>query len=217
MNFIHSEKTVWILPERTATRTIGQLLNFWEVQIYEGNQYKTCVPRKNIKGEFSQGLRHEWNIPDEYHHYDFLLNVRNPYTRMKSYYYSLFLKNDCQGSDDCHLSFVQFTEKYATDNGGMLQHFSFDRIYEAIKPPKFVVRYENLSDDLMKIPFISEKYTQSEEFKTEWDRVVTNNIFDKETKGQSYNYTEQEAELIYDKFKRQFQLFGYEENSWRYL
>jgi len=46
---------------------------------------------------------------------------------------------------------------------------------------------------------------------------VTNNIFNKETKGNSYNYTEQEAELIYNSFQKQFELFGYEENSWRYL
>lgn len=62
MNFIHSEKTVWILPERTATRTIGQLLNFWEVQIFEGDRYKTCVPHKNMNGEFSQGLRPAFSL-----------------------------------------------------------------------------------------------------------------------------------------------------------
>lgn len=217
MNFIHSEKTVWILPERTATRTVGQLLNFWEVQIFEGNEYKTCVPRKNLHGEFSQGFRHEWNIPEEYHHYSFLLNVRNPYTRMKSYYYSLFLKNDCTGSDDCNLSFIEFTEKYVKRSGGMLDHFQFEQVYEKIKHPSHVVKYENLGEDLMQIPFISKKHKESEEFRSEWDRVVTNNIFDKETKGNSYKYTEQEAELIYNRFQKQFELFGYEENSWRYL
>jgi hypothetical protein len=69
----------------------------------------------------------------------------------------------------------------------------------------------------MKIPFIAKKHDESEEFRSEWNRVVTNNIFDKETKGQSYNYTEQEAEYIYNRFQKQFELFGYEENSWRYL
>jgi hypothetical protein len=217
MNFIHSEKTVWILPERTATRTVGQLLNFWEVQIFEGNQYKTCVPNKNINGEFSQGLRHEWNIPQTFFHYDLILNVRNPYTRMKSYYYSLFLKNDCSGSGDCHISFLEFLQKYVPDYGGMSYHFGFEKVFTEIKPPKYVVKYENLAEDLMKIPFINKKHNESEEFRSEWDRVVTNNIFNKETKGNSYNYSEQEAELIYNSFQKQFELFGYEENSWRYL
>ena len=90
MNFIHSEKIIWILPERTATRTIGQLLNFWEVVIFEGGEYKTCVPHKNLIGEFAQGLRHEWDVSELFLDYEILLNVRNPYSRMKSYYHSLF-------------------------------------------------------------------------------------------------------------------------------
>ena len=70
MNFIHSEKTIWILPERTATRTIGQLLNFWEVVILEGGEYKTCVPHKNLIGEFAQGLRHEWDVSELFLDYE---------------------------------------------------------------------------------------------------------------------------------------------------
>lgn len=215
MNFIHSEKTVWLLPERTATRTVGQLLNFWEVQIYEGDEYKTCVPHKNLAGDFSQGLRHEWNIPEEYHHYDFLLNVRNPYTRMKSYYYSLFLKNDC--TDDCHLTFSEFVVKYCKMAGGMLHHFRFEQVYEQIKPPIIVVKYENLAEDLKKIPFINKKLEESDEFRSEWERVVTKNIFTRETAGESYKYTQEEADLIYDRFQTQFEMFGYDKESWQYL
>jgi hypothetical protein len=136
---------------------------------------------------------------------------------MKSYYYSLFLKNDCSGSGDCHISFLEFLQKYVPDYGGMSYHFGFEKVFTEIKPPKYVVKYENLAEDLMKIPFINKKHNESEEFRSEWDRVVTNNIFNKETKGNSYNYTEQEAELIYNSFQKQFELFGYEENSWRYL
>lgn len=216
MNFIHSEQTVWILPERTATRTIGQLLNFWEVQIYEGNEYKTCIPNKNINGEFSQGLRHEWTIPELYHHYDILLNVRNPYTRMKSYYYSLFLKNDCYGSD-CDMSFIDFSKKFVRHDGGMLNHFQFEKVYSEIKPPKHVIRFEHLEEDLKKISFINQKIQTSQEFEEEWNRVVTNNIFTKETKGQSYKYTQEEAEYIYGKFEEQFEIFGYDRDSWKYL
>jgi hypothetical protein len=217
MNFIHTEKTVWILPERTATRTVGQLLNFWEVQIYEGNEYKTCVPNKNLNGEFSQGLRHEWNIPQTYYHYDLLLNVRNPYTRMKSYYYSLFLKNDCSGSNDCHLSFLDFIKKHVPETGGLSHHFRYEQVYEQIKAPSVVVKYENLSEDLKKVPFFAKKLDESDEFRSEWDRVVTNNIFTKETVGESYKYTEEEADIIYERFQRQFELFDYNKESWRYL
>ena len=207
---------MWILPERTATRTIGQLLNFWEVEIYEGEQFKKCVPQKNLEGSFSQGLRHEWFGTDSYSDYDVFLNVRNPYTRIKSYYYSLFLKNDCPGSNDCHLTFGEFVDKYCKIDGGMLHHFRYEQIFES-RPPKHIIRYENLKDDLIKIPFIDKKLKESVEFKEEWDRVIENNIFDKETKGSSYEYLESDAEKIYNLFKRQFELFGYEENSWRYL
>lgn len=216
MNFIHSEKIKWILPERTATRTIGQLLNFWEVEIYEGDQFKKCVPHKNLNGDFSQGLRHEWNGTQLYSDYDIILNVRNPYTRMKSYYYSLFLKNDCASNNDCHLKFGEFVDKFCRLSGGMLGHFRFEQIYE-IKPPIHVVKYENLKQDLLQIPFISQKLSESNEFQKEWNRVIENNIFDKETKGSSYEYLENDAKKIYTLFKTQFELFGYEEDSWRYL
>lgn len=207
---------MWILPERTATRTIGQLLNFWDVEIYEGNQFKKCPPMKNLTGEFSQGLRHEWIGTDLYSDYDVYLNVRNPYTRMKSYYYSLFLKNDCPASNDCDLSFGQFLDKYCKTEGGMLNHFRFEQIYET-RQPKQVIKYETLKEDLIKIPFISQKLSESTEFKEEWDRVIENNIFDKETKGSSYSYSENDAEKIFTLFRRQFEIFGYEEDSWRYL
>lgn len=216
MNFIHSEKVIWILPERTATRTIGQLLNFWQVDIFEGDQFKTCVPKKNLKGEFSQGLRHEWRVYDFFLDYEILLNVRNPYTRMKSYYYSLFLKHDCVESKDCHLTFDQFLDKYCTFDGGMLDHCRFEQIYDK-RPPKMFIKYENLKHDLLKIPFISKKLEESEEFRLEWDRVVENNIFNKETMGSNYTYTESDAEKVYQLFKPQFDMFEYEEDSWKYL
>jgi len=216
MNFIHSEKTIWILPERTATRTVGQLLNFWEVVIFEGGEYKTCVPHKNMNGGFNQGLRHEWEVSELFLDYEILLNVRNPYSRMKSYYHSLFLKNDCMGSKDCDLNFEQFFDKYCNGHGGMLHHFRFEQIFEK-RPPKLVIRYENLGEDLIKIPFIHKKYEESEEFRQEWNRVVEKNIFNKETLNESYKYTESEAEKVYRSFETQFKLFGYPEDSWKYL
>jgi hypothetical protein len=216
MNFIHTEKTIWVLPERTATRTVGQLLNFWEVQIFEGEEFKTCVPHKNLKGEFSQGLRHEWDVSELFTDYEILLNVRNPYTRMKSYYYSLFLKNDCSGYNDCDLNFGQFFDKYCKWDGGLLHHFRYEQIFEK-RPPKSVIRYENLGEDLMKIPFIQKKHQDSKEFRSEWDRVVGNNIFNKETLNDSYTYTEIDAEKVYRAFETKFNLFGYSEDSWKYL
>jgi len=216
MNFIHTEKTIWILPERTATRTIGQLLNFWEVVILEGGEHKTCVPYKNLQGEFSQGLRHEWDVSELFTDYEILLNVRNPYTRMKSYYYSLFLKNDCRGSGDCELDFEEFFDKYCRIHGGLLHHFRYEQIFEK-RPPKLIIKYENLGEDLLKIPFIQNKHQDSEEFRFEWDRVVGNNIFNKETLNDSYKYTEIEAEKVYRAFETQFKLFGYSEDSWKYL
>ena len=78
--------------------------------------------------------------------YEILLNVRNPYSRMKSYYHSLFLKNDCMGSENCHLNFEQFLDKYCQTHGGLLHHFRFEQIFEK-RPPKLVIRYENLGEN----------------------------------------------------------------------
>jgi len=135
---------------------------------------------------------------------------------MKSYYHSLFLKNDCMSSENCHLNFEQFLDKYCQTHGGLLHHFRFEQIFEK-RPPKLVIRYENLGEDLIKIPFIHKKYEESEEFRQEWNRVVEKNIFNKETLNESYKYTESEAEKVYRSFENQFKLFGYSEDSWKYL
>jgi hypothetical protein len=161
-------------------------------------------------------LRHEWDASELFLDYEILLNVRNPYSRMKSYYHSLFLKHDCMGSQDCDFNFGQFLDKYCQTHGGLLHHFRFEQIFEK-RPPKLVVRYENLGEDLIKIPFIHKKYEESEEFREEWNRVVEKNIFNKETLNDSYKYTESEAEKVYRSFEDQFKLFGYQEDSWKYL
>jgi hypothetical protein len=120
------------------------------------------------------------------------------------------------GSKDCDLNFEQFFDKYCNGYGGMLHHFRFEQIFEK-RLPKLVVRYENLAEDLIKIPFIHKKYEESEEFREEWNRVVEKNIFNKETLNESYKYTESDAEKVYRSFETQFKLFGYPEDSWKYL
>jgi len=104
-----------------------------------------------------------------------------------------------------------------TYNGGSLFHLRFEELYNKIKPPIKVIRYENLRDDLITIPFIEKKLNESAEFRDEWFRVVENNIFTRETLGSSYVYTHEEAEKVFTAFEKQFQLFGYDENSWKYL
>ena len=59
--------------------------------------------------------------------------------------------------------------------------------------------------------------TINTEEQEEWNRVVEKNIFNKETLNDSYKYTESEAEKVYRSFEDQFKLFGYPEDSWKYL
>jgi len=80
-----------------------------------------------------------------------------------------------------------------------------------------IIKYENLAEDLLKIPFIKNKIEESDEFRSEWDRVVVKNIFTKETAGESYKYTKEESDLIYERFQTQFEMFGYDKDSWMYL
>ena len=91
MNYFHSEKHVWILPERTGSRALGQLLNFWVGERYCNNNAQEIGRKKDIRGNFVQFYSHDWNIIyKNTQDYIFCITVRNPYARILSYYKSIF-------------------------------------------------------------------------------------------------------------------------------
>lgn len=215
MNFFPNEKYVWILPERTGSRAMGQILNFWQGEKYNGDQIQQIDKFRNEKGEFTQVYSHEWYSRGyDTTNFTFCLTTRNPYSRMLSYYKSLFLQLDCR-EQECDYPFKQFMED-SMIKSGYVHHLSYDKIYDETQV-HYVVHLENIANDLISVPMIRQLYDTSNEFRSEWTRVIINNIFTKESEGNDLKLTEEDAEIVYRTFERQFQLFGYSEDSWRYL
>jgi hypothetical protein len=215
MNYFHDEKHVWVLPERTGSRAIGQLLNFWTGYTFHGDVIEEIGRRKNENRELAQSYNHEWQFKyKDAKDYIFCLRVRNPYSRMLSYYKSLFLKLDCQ-EEQCQYSFKEFMEIRMIKNK-YIWHLEYENVFNETKID-YIIHLENIEKELMEVPMIKKKYNESQEFREEWERVITNNIFTKESEGNETKLTEEDAEIVYNSFPKQFELFGYSKDSWKYL
>jgi hypothetical protein len=217
MNYFHSEKYVWVLPKRTGSRALGQLLNFWVGKRYCGGQnpIQEIGRRKNIKGDFIQFYSHDWDFKyEDARNYTFCLMVRNPYARMLSYYKSIFLRKNCKNKE-CKYTFKEFVETSMIENKH-IWHLEYENIFNKTKIDH-IIHLENIEEELMQVPMIQNKYIESKEFREEWDRVIKNNIFDKESKNNHTKISEEDAKIIYNCFPKQFELFGYSKDSWLYL
>lgn len=215
MNYFHSEKHVWILPERTGSRALGQLLNFWVGERYCNGNAQEIGRKKDVRGYFIQFYSHDWNLVyKDVQDYIFCLTVRNPYARMLSYYKSIFLKKNCK-CKECKYTFKEFVETSMIENK-RIWHLEYENVFNETKID-YIIHLENIEEELMQVPMIQQKYIESEEFRKEWDRVIKNNIFDKESKNNYTKVSEEDAQIIYDCFPKQFELFGYTKDSWLYL
>jgi hypothetical protein len=215
MNYFHNEKYVWILPERTGSRAIGQLLNFWVGYRYVTGQIKEIGRKKNVRGDYVQFYSHDWDSRcEDIQDYTFCLLVRNPYTRILSYYKSIFKKTTCNGGE-CRYTLKEFIEILLVKNKH-IWHLDYENVFDKTKID-YIIHLENIEEELMQVPIIQNKYTESEEFCKEWDRVIKNNIFDKESKNNHTKISEEDAQIIYDCFPKQFELFGYSKDSWLHL
>lgn len=215
MNIFHNEKYVWVLPERTGSRAMGQILNFWDGQRYNGDELTSLGKHKNLIGEFTQSYSHEWQLKDpSVKDYTFCVTVRNPYSRMLSYYKSLWLKLDCI-EEGCNYTFKEFMELGLIE-AKYIWHLNFENLFDIVDV-KYVIHMENFANDLISVPMIREKYDSSDEFREEWTRVIVNNIFTKESEDNATKLTQEDAEIVYNCFEKQFKMFGYSEDSWMYL
>ncbi len=82
------------------------------------------------------------------------------------------------------------------------------------KKPDYIVRVENIEEDLLKIKFIQEN--MSEELK----KIFSENIKTNQYREDNFDYWKKEydeslSNYIFDNFRNDFELFGYDKNSWK--
>jgi hypothetical protein len=244
MNVSDKVKCVWWAPQRNATRAVATLIikkyKFYVVKPPKKNKVRTfnpLVPLAPPEYKYS----HVIDIPKDKEDYFLILNVRNPYSRVVS-----FWRNRSKAT------LLKWLTEPIKEYGNLPAGVMVDD-YSAgldIKKPDLLIRYEYLKEDVLKIPFID---INDAFVKKQYEENIINNPFDgvesrNFTKGQLEEmmrstakemgkeipeniektittrdvaapwqsfYTEETANLVYENCKRQFVEFGYDKDSWK--
>ena len=86
--------------------------------------------------------------------------------------------------------------------------------------PKYVVRFENMYNDLMSIPFIEENFNELSkilyEIKLNPNRYKIQYVESIEKPYSSF-YTQELADIVWEHKKFEFEFWGYSRDSWKTL
>jgi hypothetical protein len=189
---------VW-LPPKCATNFISWVLAYFEfssIQIdTETNKIHTI--RLNQYGHFG----HSTFLPPNHEELSFICAVRNPYHRVLSMFQSQF---DGQLTVE---NFEKFINERLTFNSRGPIFNKFSEILHG-RRPNYLIRTENLYEDILKIPFIRDSDLNSS--------GILKNFCDKKI-NQSYDHLNPEEyltprikEIIQNLCSDHFDLFGYE-------
>ena len=213
MNVSHKLKLIWWAPPRNATRALSEILCHYDFYNYEINE------TADIRSTYHS---HNCKIPTGLEHYDVLLQVRNPYSRIVSCWH-LDCFTTVLGEE---LIITETFESYIKSKSK-----SFINHYENslnIKFPKYFICYESLKKDIIKLPFIDlndyninvafERHIVNNGYMTEGPNNELGNL--KRSKHSAYAdwqsyYTQELADLVYKEYTDQFNLFNYDKNSWK--
>ena len=189
---------VW-LPPKTGSSTLSWILAYFDFGWYKFNE-------KNNNYEIFRNdlvhLGHSFKIPP-FGNMDLISATRNPYDRMVSYFRMTRLVTEKKSNRNEFELFLQnFFEK--EQNSVM---FKSAEIYN-FKVPNYIIKLENLYQDLIEIPFIkNSKLNDCGILEEMCNKKIKNSFID------GYKdelYTLETKEKVYNHFKKDFELFGYE-------
>jgi len=188
MNYSDNHKVMWATPVRTATRA--------------------CIPIQKYFG-FDIIGQHDLQIPKGKEDYFFVLNTRNPYTRMISIYH-LFCENFKLVPNNFNIWITKKLDEEVNIPDKTLNYQIFLK-KKIVKTPNLIIRLENLYSDILKLPFFSDN-------SDELFDIVNNNII-KNVYSSGYNYkeyyNEDLANYVYSHLEDDFVYFNYNKDSWK--
>jgi hypothetical protein len=175
---------------------------------------------------------HNIGIPEIAKDYSLLINIRNPYSHLVSTWYYDHTRNKTSITELTFEQYVRnvcFKQIYTSSRASIKDHF-FPEICNIIvntKTDYMFIKYEQLAEDIKKIPFID---FNNQNIQTCYEEYILKNHFNesstivgelrkdnsqlKLTDWRSY-YTDELADIVYTYKKKQFELFKYEKNSWK--
>lgn len=183
-NISEKYKFEWIAPERTGSRTVAEVLNYYGFKrnnqpIFNSNKYNHS---------------HLDKFNEIYSGYKVICNARNPYGRV----YSIFKNLYDATSDKSIVGFRKFLTNDLTREQSLNMVLSPDpnRSYD------YIVRLEHIVDDLLKLPFINDVLTKSQ--------IVMICAHGKSIEDWEQYYDQEMKEIVYNLTEYQFKKWGYD-------
>lgn len=134
-------KYFWVSVPRTGTSSMMSFL----IENYTGNRH---------------GMWHQLQIPKQYAHYHRFMVVRNPFTRLASWWrWCVYGKKHPYGvafKDTSLLYFLQWLVDHQHDcDTRNLKYWCNQTEFAEEYKPNTVLKLENIKEDLLKLPFVS--------------------------------------------------------------
>ena len=194
MAYSEKYKYQWWGQPRTASRAMIPIQNkLWFVDI---NIHNCTITNPN------------WST---------IISIRNPYSRMVSFW---ILRHQLRHLEQDRISFEEFVKnenEYYNIQGNHL--WNPVSCIKKLNGQVFTIRVENLIDDLMRIPLIEENFSSVEEelkLLSSVNSYRDNHLIDLEKPYSEY-YTEELANIVYEKKFEEFTTWNYDSNSWKTL
>lgn len=152
----------------------------------------------------------EWSV---------VLCCRNPYGRAISFW---LLRNFTDINYEHRVTFESYikspNEFFTINETNLFEPIDVLKQYPEM--PKYVIRFENMYNDLMEIPFIVENFNELSEIlyriKLNPRRYKEQYVEDIEKPYSSF-YTQELADIVWENKQYEFEYWGYSRDSWKTL
>ncbi len=183
-NVSEKYKFIWVAPERTGSRKVAEVLTYYGFQnngtrVFEVGNY---------------AFNHYYTPDEKYEDYKIVCNTRNPYSRVYSLFKNFYGKSLKKDKDSL--------KSFLVNNlvSGEMVKMVMNPILS--KKPDYVIRLEHMSEDLLKLPFISDVLTE------EQVRMISSH--GKEIEEWEQYYDLESKNIVYSYCKDHFIFGGYE-------
>jgi len=213
MNISHKHKVIWWAPAKCGTKIIKTLLHGYDffAQI-NGNEFR------ELETTYQSHIIAQ---PKEYDDYKIILSIRNPYDRIFSIFLNFQLqtftphknlKNELKKEFNIWLNKIMLNEKLIVERKFLLgvntetETYFCENLFKG-RMPDFLIRMENIQEDLEKLDFI--KNDLSWDSKKVEEELKTNKIkIEREYKFNSM-YDIETAKKVYTFYKTHFYFCDY--------
>lgn len=195
MPYSDNLKVFWFTPMRAATRSCSKMLQHLDFT--------------DLSHEFIEDKLHE--------QYYCTSNIRNPYSRLVSIYhiYCYQFKKEPNNFRDWVIKKLREEVEFPTKT--LNYQINLSKIFSSCNRfPDYFIRQEFLEEDIRNLWFIKENMSEELEIIIQ-DNIVNNgylNEFGERDPWQEY-YNNSLSNYVYNFLEKDFQLFGYDKNSWK--